>query len=121
MRKPIWTACTSAARFVFQWQSSLLPPQLTAVQALSKFAMLIYTVHTLAKNPKLAQEGLAKLKKAFAVFAQNKQKNALVYESKSLRGWIFQEQAMLTPSSGLEGSCVRSGLRHWRSLCGLWE
>jgi endoglucanase Acf2 len=75
--------------------------------------MLIYTVHTLAKTPKLAHEGLAKLKKAFAVFAQNKQKNPLVYESKLFRGWIFQRLAMLTSSSGLEGSCVRSDLRHW--------
>lgn len=47
-------------------------------KGLAKFAMMIYATHDLARNPDLARTGLAKLKTAFAVFVQNKQKNPLV-------------------------------------------
>ncbi|KAI9885211.1 MAG: hypothetical protein M1823_002983 [Watsoniomyces obsoletus] len=50
-------------------------------KALGKFAQLVYTVNDLAKNPSLAQAGLEKLKGAFARFANNQQKNPLVYET----------------------------------------
>jgi endo-1,3(4)-beta-glucanase len=50
-------------------------------KGLSKYATLVYTLNNLARNPSRAQEGLNKLKAAFAVFAENRQKFPLVYES----------------------------------------
>lgn len=46
-------------------------------KGLAKFAMMIYATNDLAKNPQLAQTGLAKLKAAYAVFVNNQQKNPL--------------------------------------------
>jgi endo-1,3(4)-beta-glucanase len=42
---------------------------------------MIYTINDLAQNASLAQAGLARLKDAFAVFAQNRQQFPLVYET----------------------------------------
>ena len=48
---------------------------------LSKFATAIYAVHDLSGNTGLAEAGLAKLKDAYARFANNTQQFPLVYES----------------------------------------
>jgi endo-1,3(4)-beta-glucanase len=40
--------------------------------------MMIYVVHNLARNPQLAARGLQKLKEAFAVFVENRQRSPLV-------------------------------------------
>jgi endo-1,3(4)-beta-glucanase len=53
------------------------------MQALAKFAMIIYVVNDMLKDRELAQTGLAKLKQAFAVFTENRQKYPLVYERES--------------------------------------
>lgn len=50
-------------------------------KALSKFATLVYAVHDLAQQSKLAMEGLAQLKAAIACFVGNKQKYPLVYDT----------------------------------------
>ncbi|KAF9885782.1 hypothetical protein FE257_012364 [Aspergillus nanangensis] len=50
-------------------------------KALSKFATLVYTVNTLGGNETLAASTLQELKKAFAVFANNKQQYPLVYDA----------------------------------------
>ena len=50
-------------------------------KALSKFAMLIYTVHDLTQQPALAAQGLIQLKTAFARFLTNKQIWPLVYDT----------------------------------------
>ena len=42
--------------------------------------MMIYVVHDLTKNRELATKGLMKLKSAFRIFVENKQKSPLVYE-----------------------------------------
>ena len=47
-------------------------------KGLAKFAMMIYATHDLAGNAQLSNVGLAKLKKAFDVFVQNKRKNPLI-------------------------------------------
>lgn len=52
-----------------------------AGKALSKFATIIYTVNDIARNPGLAQQGLAQLKVAFARFTTNQQMFPLVYDS----------------------------------------
>lgn len=48
-------------------------------KALAKYAMLVYAVHDLARDPGLAATGLDKLKRQFAVFVENKQVPPLVY------------------------------------------
>lgn len=50
-------------------------------KGLAKFAGIIYTVQTLAKNTELAAAGLVKLKDAFNVFVNNTQPLPLVYDS----------------------------------------
>ncbi|KAF2108687.1 endo-1,3(4)-beta-glucanase 1 precursor [Lophiotrema nucula] len=50
-------------------------------KALAKFAGIIYTVQTMAKNTELAAAGLVKLKDAFNVFVNNTQPLPLVYDS----------------------------------------
>ncbi|KAM0332016.1 hypothetical protein ACHAQA_002282 [Verticillium albo-atrum] len=50
-------------------------------KALAKFAQIVYVINDMLGDKALAQAGLAKLKTAFAVFATNKQKFPLVYES----------------------------------------
>lgn len=49
-------------------------------KALSKFAILVYTIHELAGNPGMAADALATLKSCFARFVNNKQKYPLVYD-----------------------------------------
>lgn len=50
-------------------------------KALSKFAMIVYTLHDLANQPALAVQGLANLKAAFSRFSNNNQIYPLVYDS----------------------------------------
>ncbi|KAL1970652.1 hypothetical protein VTN77DRAFT_4296 [Rasamsonia byssochlamydoides] len=50
-------------------------------KALSKFATLVYTVHTLANHPQSAASALDTLKKCFARFVNNQQKWPLVYDN----------------------------------------
>lgn len=50
------------------------------LKALAKFAMILYVVNDMLKDEELAKAGLAKLKQAFAVFTENRQKYPLVYE-----------------------------------------
>ncbi len=50
-------------------------------KVLSKYATLIYTMHSLSEQQDLAAAGLIKLKAAFATFVQNKQMIPLVYET----------------------------------------
>lgn len=52
------------------------------VQALAKFAGIVYTLHDIVGNTSLAQAGLNTLKQNFAVFVNNQQQYPLVYESK---------------------------------------
>ncbi|KAI9714619.1 MAG: hypothetical protein M1828_001156 [Chrysothrix sp. TS-e1954] len=52
-----------------------------AGKGLAKFATIVYTVHTLGKDVGTASAGLAKLKAAFSVFANNTQIYPLVYDS----------------------------------------
>jgi len=46
-------------------------------KGLAKFASVVYAVRDLSKNPGLANAGLQKLKTAFDVFVQNRQRNPL--------------------------------------------
>ncbi|KAJ9649220.1 endo-1,3-beta glucanase, partial [Coniosporium apollinis] len=46
-------------------------------KGLAKFAAAIYAMNDLAENPGLAAAGLQKLKAAFDVFVQNRQRNPL--------------------------------------------
>ncbi|KAH7324129.1 endo-1,3(4)-beta-glucanase [Stachybotrys elegans] len=50
-------------------------------KALLKFAQIVYLINDLLGDTALAQAGLLKLKKAYAVFANNQQPHPLVYES----------------------------------------
>jgi endo-1,3(4)-beta-glucanase len=50
-------------------------------KVLSKFATLVYTVHTLANDPDRAAATLDGLKKAFARFVNNQQQFPLVYDN----------------------------------------
>lgn len=50
-------------------------------KALAKFAQIVYVINDMLGDKALAQAGLNKLKAAFAVFATNKQKFPLIYES----------------------------------------
>lgn len=52
----------------------------TSAKGLAKYATLIYTINDLTKDTGLARSGLDRLKAAFAVFAENRQKFPLVYE-----------------------------------------
>ena len=51
-----------------------------AGKALSKFATIIYTVNNIVKDKGLAQQGLVRLKNAFALFSTNQQLYPLVYD-----------------------------------------
>lgn len=53
------------------------------MQALAKFGIILFVINDLLQDPELAKTGLNQLKAAFDVFATNKQKFPLVYESKS--------------------------------------
>lgn len=50
-------------------------------KGLSKFATIVYTMNDLSKQPRLAAAALAKLKAAFAVFAENRQQFPLYYDT----------------------------------------
>lgn len=50
-------------------------------KALSKFAMIVYTLHDLANQPALAAQGLTSLKAAYSRFVSNNQIYPLVYDS----------------------------------------
>lgn len=50
-------------------------------KALSKFATLLYTIHDFQPQPDSAQEGLTRLKAAFARFVDNNQQYSLAYET----------------------------------------
>ncbi|KAF2137622.1 glycoside hydrolase family 81 protein [Aplosporella prunicola CBS 121167] len=50
-------------------------------KGLAKFASIVYAANDLAKNQSVARPGLDKLKKAFAVFVNNRQIYPLVYDS----------------------------------------
>lgn len=52
------------------------------IQALAKFAQIVYTANDLLKNPSLAQAGLINLKAAFELWTSNKNKYPLYYECK---------------------------------------
>ncbi|KAI4276596.1 MAG: hypothetical protein LQ337_002379 [Flavoplaca oasis] len=50
-------------------------------KALSKFAALVYAIHTLCDEPDFARVGLSQLKVAFAKFSTNQQRFPLVYDT----------------------------------------
>ena len=52
-----------------------------AGKALSKFASIVYTIHDIAKDTNLAQQGLTQLKNAYALFSTNRQIYPLVYDT----------------------------------------
>ncbi|KAH0544374.1 hypothetical protein FGG08_001515 [Glutinoglossum americanum] len=66
-------------------------------KALSKFATMIYTIHDIVKDPGLANIGLVKLKDAFSVFVNNKQRYPLVYET----AW----KGVVSTASYVTGEC----------------
>ena len=51
-------------------------------KALSKFAMIVYTLNDLLHESSLAATGLERLKGAFGKFVTNQQINPLLYDSK---------------------------------------
>lgn len=57
-----------------------MPANTCSFQGLAKFAMILYVIQDMLKDEELAQVGIAKLKQAFAIFADNKQQHPLVYE-----------------------------------------
>ncbi|SPO04938.1 related to glucan 1,3-beta-glucosidase [Cephalotrichum gorgonifer] len=69
-------------------------------KALAKFAMILYVINDMLKDEALAQAGLAKLKQAFAIFAENKQKYPLVYE----RAWggVVSSASYVTGSDSVD-------------------
>ena len=52
-----------------------------AGKALSKFATMIYSIHDIANEKSLGQQGLSKLKAAFTLFTTNRQMFPLVYDT----------------------------------------
>ncbi|PNY23348.1 endo-1,3(4)-beta-glucanase 2 [Tolypocladium capitatum] len=54
-------------------------------KALAKFATIVYVINNMVGDEALAQTGLGQLKAAFGIFAANKQRYPLTYESKSRR------------------------------------
>ena len=58
-------------------------------KALSKFAVLVYTIHDFTQLSSLAVQGLQRLKTAFARFVSNQQIHSLVYDSTSFRSVFF--------------------------------
>ena len=67
-------------------------------KALSKFAMIVYTLHDLADQPALAAQGLTSLKAAFSRFANNSQIYPLVYDS--VWGGVVSVGSYLTGDPG---------------------
>ena len=50
-------------------------------KGLGKFAAIVYAIATFTNNNSLAQNGLARLKDALALFVENRQKFPLVYDT----------------------------------------
>lgn len=48
---------------------------------MGKFAFMVYALARLANNSDLANVGLDKLKRAFSVFVENRQRYPLVYDT----------------------------------------
>lgn len=69
-------------------------------KALSKFATLVYAVHDILEVPSLAEEGLSRLKVAFARFVTNKQIYPLVYDI--VWKGIVSSCTYVTGNSGLD-------------------
>ena len=69
-------------------------------KALSKFAMIVYTLHDLANQPALAAQGLANLKAAYSRFINNTQIYPLVYDT--VWGGVVSVGSYLTGNSGLD-------------------
>jgi endo-1,3(4)-beta-glucanase len=69
-------------------------------KALSKFAILAWIAHDILRDPKLAAEGLRKLKDAFAVFAENRQQFPLNYEK--AWGGLVSTAAYITGDPGVD-------------------
>ena len=67
-------------------------------KVLSKFATLVYCVHDFTSLSSLAATGLKRLKAAFARFVENRQINALVYDT--VWKGVVSEQAYLTRDLG---------------------
>ena len=67
-------------------------------KALSKFAVLVYSVHDFTRLSALAAQGLTRLKSAFARFAENRQIHALVYDT--VWKGVVSEQAYLSRDLG---------------------
>ena len=69
-------------------------------KALSKFAVLVYTVHELMNQPDLALLGLNELKGAFAKFTTNRQIYPLVYDT--VWGGVVSSGTYQTGDCGLD-------------------
>jgi endo-1,3(4)-beta-glucanase len=69
-------------------------------KALSKFATLVYTVHTLANDPQSAASALDTLKTCFARFVNNQQQYPLVYDT-SWKG-VVSSASYITNDSGVD-------------------
>ena len=68
-------------------------------KALSKFAVIVYTLHDLANQPALAAQGLANLKAAYSRYNNNTQTYPLVYDT--VWGGVVSVGSYLTGNSGL--------------------
>lgn len=69
-------------------------------KALAKFASIIVIANDLLKNPEVAQTGLNELKRAFAIFAENRQKFPLVYDTRW--GGIVSSASYVTGDAGMD-------------------
>jgi endo-1,3(4)-beta-glucanase len=70
------------------------------VQALAKFAGIVYTIHNLLGNTALAQAGLTNLKQSYALFASNQQQYPLVHET--AWGGVVSTASYVTGNSGVD-------------------
>lgn len=61
--------------------AATLDSMYTSGKILSKYALVLYTLHLVVQDPQLTQQLLAKLKQAIEVFAHNKQPFPLVYDT----------------------------------------
>jgi len=67
---------------------------------LAKFAGIVYTIDQLLDNKPLAQAGLSNLKRAFAIFVENKQKFPLTHET--AWGGIVSTASYTTGDAGVD-------------------
>jgi endo-1,3(4)-beta-glucanase len=77
------------------------------MQALAKFAGIVYTVNDIVKDRALAQAGLANLKAAFELFSTNKNQFPLVYES--TQQYMLYLQDIILTFTAAWGGVVSSG------------